>query len=221
MNATDGQQSRHRSIIRKRLVVNPRFQWTTVLSLMACVFVVNAVTGLLLLQFHSRVVRFQIFSPERYADAGYSALWIASIFALVSGTLCALGFGIWSLVFTNRVCGPVFIMHEWVKKARDGQRPAIRPLRAEDAFQDFGEDLGDLLRTWTSDASARKTTLGIALDEMTQAQKASDESERNRLLGSVVARLKEMGAQLLEFSDSAATPTNDPKQFEKRQAANG
>lgn len=191
---------------RKRLIVNPRFQWVTVISLMACVFVVNAVSGLLLLQFHARVVRFQIFSPERYADAGYSALAIASIFALVSGSLCALGFGIWSLVFTNRVCGPVYVMHDWVRKIKSGQRPAIRPLRAEDAFQEFGSDLGDLLRTWSSDASARKTSLNIALEELSQAQNANDEVTRNRLMAAAAGRIRELGAQSFEHEGTPQSP---------------
>ncbi len=209
MNSPATQDVKRPYFFRKRLIVNPRFQWVTVISLMACIFIVNAVSGLLLLQFHSRVVRFQIFSPERYADAGYSALWIASIFALVSGTLCALGFGIWSLVFTNRVCGPVFVMHDWVRKVKNGQRPAIRPLRAEDAFQEFGTDLGDLLRTWSSDSSALRTSLNIAFEEISQAQHALDEATRNRLLTAAAGRMRELGAQPLEV-DGTQAPAHQP-----------
>lgn len=207
--STSASQPKKPFTMRKKLVVNPRFQWITVLSLMACVFTVNAVSGLLLLQFHSRVVRFQIFSPERYADSGYSALWIASVFAIASGTLCALGFGIWSLVFTNRICGPVYVMHDWVRKTLSGQRPAIRPLRAEDAFQEFGTDLADLLRTWTSDASARKTTLSIALEEIEQAQNVADEPARKRLLASAIERIRESDRLHVEFEGGSTEPSTE------------
>lgn len=206
MAANETAGTKRLPFLRWRLVVNPRLQWTTVLSFMGCIFAVNAVSGLLLLQFHSRVVRFQILSPERYSEASFSALGIASVFAVTSGVLCALGFGIWCMVLTHRLCGPVFVMHEWVRKAKRGERPAIRPLRGDDAFQAFGVDLADFIRTTSSDADARKSSLSMVLDDLEKATRTRDDAERGRALAAATSRIREMGAEPLDAGNVFSKP---------------
>lgn len=174
---------------RGQLVVDGRFQFRTVLSLMGCVFVAASFTGLVLVNVYSRVARSQFFDPEHFNPASWR---IVIAFGLTCTVLCAVGFGIWCLLFTHRISGPIYVMHQWVRHLKEGKYPETRSLRKSDQFQAFSTDLADVIRILRSDAHAQMTGLQMALDDLRGAASAPDDAARSRALADAIERIRNL-----------------------------
>ncbi|NMO19919.1 signal protein [Pyxidicoccus fallax] len=69
------------------------------------------------------------------ADGGESLLWLTGLATLGA----ALALGLFGLLFTHRVAGPVHVMSLYVAALAAGRYPRLRPLRKKDELKRFFE----------------------------------------------------------------------------------
>ena len=120
---------------RRQYIVNPALQWKFAPWLMAAVFAVCSVLGILLFGVLERHVRWRILNPE--ASHIGQVISDIMIFALVFSAIAAAGLGFWSLFITHRFCGPLSVMGHWLTELTNGRWPTRRPLRKKDEFKDL------------------------------------------------------------------------------------
>jgi hypothetical protein len=119
----------------------------------------------------------------------YAVVLIVSsmAFAVVS----ALGVGVWTIVFTHRISGPLFILGRWLEELGAGRLPTLRPLRKKDEFKDF-------YGTFKHAVDKIRVQKEADLERMTEAvdiaRKAvgSDDAIRDRALETVAVRLESL-----------------------------
>lgn len=119
----------------KNLILRPAFQWKYTLMIVVGVFLVSALMGLelfgvLFQQARARVVAMGPTHPgEIRAALVFSTLGFAAV--------PALAFGVWSIFFTHRMCGPLLVMEGCLAELTEGRFPKRRRLRKKDEFKDF------------------------------------------------------------------------------------
>jgi hypothetical protein len=82
--------------------------------------------------------------------------------------LAAVGLGLWSILATYRVVGPLYVMTRQLGVLAEGRYPQLRPLRQGDEFQEFYE----LLHRVVSVLKAREVDEALRLDQAVQALQA-------------------------------------------------
>lgn len=118
----------------KRFIINPSVQWRYTAWAIAGVFVVSAFVAVLLYgvlfdQARSRA----LFMPASSAvDVGVSVIVAAVAFAAVPAIAC----GLWAIVMTHRLCGPIRVIENNLRELESGKFPKHRPLRKKDSFRD-------------------------------------------------------------------------------------
>jgi len=132
MNRQADRQQCDRSI--KRFIINPSVQWRYTAWAIAGVFVVSSFVAVLLYgvlfdQARSRA----LFTPTASVfDVGVSVIAAAVAFAAVPAIAC----GLWAIVMTHRLCGPIRVIENHLRALESGKFPKHRPLRKKDDFRD-------------------------------------------------------------------------------------
>jgi hypothetical protein len=92
------------------------------------------------------------------------------MFGLLGGLamFAAAGLGLWSILATYRVVGPLYVMTRQLGVLAEGRYPQLRPLRQGDEFQEFYE----LLHRVVSVLKAREVDEALRLDQAVQALQA-------------------------------------------------
>lgn len=218
-STTHDRPAYHRSV--RNLLIDPTFQWNYACRFMFIVFLISslasAVTfGLLLRQAEGRVIAL-VHDPAAPQGAGMT--WTLTICSMASPVLAAAAVGIWSLLFSHRISGPLFAMRRWFAELENGRLPTIRALRQGDQLQ----TLHDAFRRAVESLRARKKADLDRLTEATQALQAAtdgDDSARGRAiesLASVIGDLREETAAAL--GEEVTEPTAEADEVEDREAA--
>lgn len=91
--------------------------------------------------------------------AGMTILWLTLL--AVVGTAVALG--LFGLVFTHRVAGPVHVMNLYVEALAAGHYPRLRPLRKYDELKKFFERFSQAVERIRTREADEAQTLGRVL----------------------------------------------------------
>lgn len=91
--------------------------------------------------------------------AGMTILWLTLL--AVVGTAVALG--LFGLVFTHRVAGPVYVMNLYVEALAAGHYPRLRPLRKYDELKKFFDRFSNAVERIRAREADEAQTLGRAL----------------------------------------------------------
>jgi hypothetical protein len=197
---------------RRRYIIDPRFQWKFGLWLMADVFVVCLAMGMLLLLIQNAYSRSLLLEAQAI-DWGRMALMLI-VFALGFAVVAAGAFGLWSVMLTHRLCGPLHIIGVRLAELAEGRFPEWRPLRKKDECKELYKQL------WAT-IDSLKTSKQADFDALTEilstarAAKQDDEAGRKRALDDITARVSGMrtsAAEALGIECNDPPPASKPKQ---------
>ncbi len=163
---------------RRQYIVNPAFQWKYVATGAVAVFMVACVISLVQFTMLHQQARMRAMNPTTYtADVGTAVLCFAGAFAL----LTAGAVGLWSVVLTHRVCGPLFMMERHLVELSKGRIPTMRPLRRKDEFKDFHATLNRTFATLKTNKERELEAATKALSNVTSAINTNDATRKDAL----------------------------------------
>lgn len=181
MQGTDGsttapaKRSRNR---RRQYIVNPAFQWKYVFTSAVTVFMASIVISLVLFTMLHQQARMRAMHPETYtADVAFVVLTFAGSFAL----LTAAAVGVWSIILSHRICGPIFVMERSLVELAKGRIPTLRPLRKKDEFKDFHATFVRTVNAIKAGKERERAALRKTLQAATAALDADDAARRDAL----------------------------------------
>ncbi len=126
--------------IRRRIlpIVDARFQWKYTLIIMALGVGLTAVMGGFLYKAHKDNTRLLDLTenPTLQAEVIRSdSIFLLYLIVLVA--LMGIMLGLWGLVVTHRVSGPLHVVARYLSILASGTYPDLRPLRKRDELHDF------------------------------------------------------------------------------------
>jgi len=192
---------------RKRLLVNPDFQWKFAGWIMLDVFVLCAAMGVVLYGVLAQHVRTQVINPKAHGFAESVAFILG--FAAFFAAAAAAGFGLWSILVTHRLCGPIHVVGQHLQELIRGSIPKCRTLRRKDEFRAFYELFGRAMDTLRTRKAAELDTLN-GIMEVIQAA-GDSEAARRRALESVVdaVRVLRDAAATAVYGEKVSPPSSD------------
>jgi hypothetical protein len=124
---------------RKTVFINPGFQWRYALLAGLIVFFVAvimcaAMYGVLYDQARARTLALAPASPW---ENTISLVGFAGAFALVMSA----AFGLWGVLVSHRICGPLYVMQQYFEQLAGGRLPQMRGLRRKDEFKALYESM--------------------------------------------------------------------------------
>ena len=147
MDATGLDNSSTKGSGRRRssnLVLRPAFQWKYTVAVVLGVFLVSAFIGIELFGVLYQQARARVlYQPTVNGAEIRTAILLSTLaFAL----LPAVGFGVWAMFVTHRICGPLEVMEHCLNELKRGRFPKHRSLRKRDEFKDFHDVLWGAIR---------------------------------------------------------------------------
>lgn len=198
---------------RRQYVINPAFQWKYTLLFMLTAFVISSLLSVTLFGVHFQQARTRAITLLENPGAPLpNDIVVLLVFsALAFSTVAATLIGLWTIFFTHRVSGPIFVMGQWLEELRDGRFPAIRPLRKRDEFKDFHATLAQVVESLKEGKRKDLARVSEAMALIRSAQTARPQ-ERERSLQALAACLRAMqedAARMLgqQIADESPEPT--------------
>jgi len=145
-------------------------------------------------------------NPGGGAGEAASVIVFASLaFAVIT----AVGVGVWSIYSSHRLCGPLYLITQYLNEVRDGRIPAnLRSLRKKDEFKDFYGTVSAAIDAMRERKGHEVAALTRAIDAMSELHSA-DGADREALLNSVEK-------QLVALRDAAADELGEEQQVSNR-----
>ena len=171
---------------RRRYLINPAFQWKFAVWIMLDVFVACLFVGVLLAVLQEEQLRAQILNPQS-SRSGAMAVMLGA-FALGFATIAAAGFGLWSIMVTHRLCGPLYVIEECLNELHAGRFPKWRALRKKDEFKEFYAHFWRAIHSLKDMKQADRDALTGILQSLRSAADA-DEIARQDMLKNVELRI--------------------------------
>ncbi|MCP4246077.1 MAG: hypothetical protein GY778_03420 [bacterium] len=171
---------------RRTFIVDRAFQWKYTGILVASVFLISALLsevlyGVLLNQARARLVNPV---PTHPWENTVSIILSGLAFAIVPAAAMALG----SIIVTNRICGPLFVIRNQLVEIAKGRLPAKRTFRAKDEFKELHKSFWGAVETL-------RVKKQLELDRLTEAIQ-SVEAAANAPGQKQNAALRALSAQL-------------------------
>ncbi len=195
MNSSTKQQasapSRKRTK-RRQYLINPAFQWKYAVTIAFGVFVTSTIMSSVLYGILHHQARMRTLDPVAYsADVTFVVFLAGAAFALLTGA----GVGLWSIIVTHRMVGPLYVMSRFMLELKEGRLPKMRALRQKDEFKEFYEvfvGAVDNLRVM------KQRQLGVLTEAMTtiHSMERAEGDERSRAVQSLSGQLREMREEL-------------------------
>lgn len=177
---------------RRRLIVNPVFQWKYAACLVLTVFLVSTavcavVFGVMYYQARSFALGLQ--------GAGYASTTVVFLASALGFALApALAFGLWSVFLTHRICGPLYAMQRDLQLLTDGHFPKYRPLRRKDEFKSFHKVLWQTFNVLRQRRRLELSTLN-EISDLAESALHSEAAPSDEALHAIVARVDALRAR--------------------------
>lgn len=190
---------------RKKLFINPGFQWRYAALIAGGVFIVallmcTVMYGVLYEQARARIL---YLAPRHALENTVSLVLFAGIFALVMSATFAL----WGVIVSHRICGPVHVMSQSFDEIVAGRFPTMRDLRRKDEFKEFYEQMRRAVNQLREDKRAELASITDAL-ELVDSVEDSNEAVRAQALAALRAQLELLHQQALS---SLGGPVNSSR----------
>lgn len=160
---------------RKQYLINPGFQWKIAGTIAAGVFFFSLIISVTLYATLHQQARLRAADPAHYVAPVTSVM---VCFAMGFAALTAGGVGLWSILMTHRICGPMFVMKRYLLELAQGRLPALRPLRKRDEFKDLYEAFDQAISTLRAGKQRELMQLGTVLEAARQAQSQGEDAMR-------------------------------------------
>ena len=174
MSPVGESDSKRKPSRRKKLMVDPGFQWKYASLAVLAVFVMSSTMTIVIFG----VLHEQAVASARHpgtAESFNNSLAMMGS-AVAFSAVIALVLAIWTVVITRRICGPLGVMQRYLSDLIDGRFPKWRLLRSTDEFQAvnvlFGRAIDEL-------RSRRETELR-SLNEALRLAKGTQSADANR-----------------------------------------
>jgi hypothetical protein len=190
MNADPSSSSRAAPHRRRMVLLDRSFQLRYSLLLATLGAAAIALFGALAYQVHASAVTAGG-APE-VSGAGQTLLWLTVLGAI--GTAVVLG--LFGLLFTHRVAGPVHVMGLYMAALAAGRYPRLRPLRKRDELRSFFERFRDAVDRIRSREADEARALAHALAVLTPIAVSPEARE-------VLATLETLHARKRQAAESA------------------
>jgi hypothetical protein len=173
---------------RRTYLLDRKFQLKYILLLAALGAVGMLVLGLLAYRVHATA------EAAEAAEAGTTLLWLTGLGVVgLSVTL-----GLFGLVLTHRVAGPVHVMSLYMAALAAGRYPRLRPLRAKDELRGFFDRFGEAVER----IREREAEEAHAIAEVMEAFKPLATTEQARDALKTLESLHGRKRQAIEASPS-------------------
>ncbi len=200
--ANSGSQRKPRR--RKRYVINAAFQWRYAVTITLTVFMATATMSSILYTVLHQQARLRAVNPETFTASVAGVVLLAALaFALVTG----VGVGLWSILVTHRICGPLALMEQVFEELAAGRFPTMRPLRRRDEFKEM---YGTLSRAVECMRRTRERELALLAQAGQLMEAVGDNPTASTDFSAAAAQFEELrtevAAALNEASEGLSTP---------------
>jgi len=177
---------------RKQLFIDPAFQWRFAALVTACVFVIALLTSIVLygLLYEQARARTLYLAPASAWSSTLSIVGFAGGFAITVGA----AFGLWSVIASQRVCGPLLVMRSYLNELAIGRIPEMRDLRKGDEFQDVYAALRAAVNRLAAERRTAQADLAEALVLIRTIENGA-ETVRAQALAALRAHVESLHAQ--------------------------
>jgi len=188
---------------RRNYIINPTFQWRYAIMVALAVFVLTSLMSSALYSVLHQQARLRSMHPESYTAAVSSVVLVAALAfaAVTSGAL-----GLWCVLFTHRICGPLYVLDGYLKQLCEGKLPYPRALRKKDEFKDLYATFTKLVDQMRNEKTREFQAMNQAIQT---AQRAAGQD-----LNACQKALKDMTGQLeplrRQLADALGTDTPAP-----------
>ena len=185
-NDIPARRSRRR---RRTYLINPAFQWKYTGFVIVGVFIVSVFLSYVLFGVLHQQARARVVQPTVVSAWENTATMLLASAAFSAALGAALG--LWTIIFTHRICGPLFVIQRYLADLTAGRFPHRRALRKRDEFKGlyaaFWDAVDALQKTKRSELKHLSEALHIA-----QAAEEGDDQARRHALASLTSRLEPM-----------------------------
>lgn len=174
--------------VRRRIIVDPEFQYRMLVPIAVFAAIQTLVLGLLLFY---PLYRNTVQAPDQFVQAIlYDQLVYLQVCFWTTFALAATLSSLYTLTRSNRVAGPLYKLREGLLRISDGEFRNLR-FRNDDELRDFepiANRLADKMAALASDNARRMTQLGTRIEflkrrlEMQQLSRAEVECELTSIL---------------------------------------
>lgn len=198
---------------RRTYVINPTFQWKYAVTIAVVVFLISIVISSVLYGVLHHQARLRLMHPGSYTAR---VTLVMFVFASVLSLVTAGGVGLWAVVVTHRICGPLFVVERYVAQLAEGRIPEPRALRRKDEFKCF---YATFARAMESMRERKREECAVLTEVLTTARSAldADDYARKDALRSIAAHIQalrdaasESVGGAVENGDAAPSTTSDP-----------
>lgn len=190
---TDSKQKRT-SNRRKQYIVDPAFQWRYAITIALTVFLITSVMSSVLYGLLHHQARMRFVYPQTYtAEVGMVVLFAALAFSAIT----AGGVGLWSVIATQRICGPLYVLEKHLAELASGRIPTLRPLRRKDEFKGLYRAFS---RAVDGLKNQRQTELNLLTEALGRVQTAveGDHEGQTRALELLAVQMDKIRDELAE-----------------------
>jgi signal transduction histidine kinase len=164
---------------RRKYLISPAFQWRYTGMVVVGVFLASVLMSIVQFGILFQQARARVLTPAT-PYAGQSTL-VMALSAVAFAAVIALAFGFWSIRYTHRLGGPLFVMKGHLQELAEGRYPQRRPLRKKDEFKDLHDALWQAIDTLRARGQSELEAVSKALDTARAAGDADDYERRDAL----------------------------------------
>lgn len=178
---------------RRTYIINRAFQYKYAGMIALIVFLISSMLSSVLYSLLHHQARSRAMNPETYTEVTLVMLG----FGLALAVLTAAGVGLWCVIVTHRICGPLFVLERYLGELGEGGIPKLRALREKDEFKDLYATFSKVIE---SVKSRKKAELALLTEALGIARSASngDEETLKHALEAVASRLEAMSRAATE-----------------------
>jgi len=174
------------SYSRRNYLIDPGFQWKQAGLIALAVFLFSTTISTVLYGVLHQQARQLATNPAGYQP---ETTLVMVCFGLGFSALTAGGVGLWSILMTHRICGPLFVIKRYLTQIAEGRLPALRPLRRRDEFKDLYEAFDLALQSLRAKKQRELSQVNAALEAANRALSAEGETAHDAL-ESVISQLE-------------------------------
>lgn len=199
-------KSTKRSQRRRNYVINPSFQWRHSITIALVVFFVSSIISCVLYGVLHQQARMRMIDPVHYTA---EVTGVILFFAVAFSTVTAGGVGLWFMLVTHRICGPMYVLKRHLSEISHGRIPQIRPLRRKDEFKDLFATLQGAVEFIKMRRQYELKALGEVMQTVEDAA-AKSNGDDSDVLRCVADRLKKIRGEAAFLTEDTAPGASDP-----------
>ena len=177
-------------------MISRDFQVKYIGLVVASVFVLsclltNVLYGVIYQQVRARIIQG---AGCGFWESPISVVVLGGVFAVAMAAFC----GIWTLLFTHRISGPLIVVRNYMADLANGRMPKMRLLRKKDEFKEFYSAFNRVVNDWQQQRQRELTTIDEALAAIKSAADSSS-SDSSQALSLATQKLQSHRAEIASF----------------------